>query len=983
MLEFVIAIRKHQKLSYIFSAYLIEKAEEDRYKIISSVDISDIQKKTYNFTLQQREILEIMDSYSVGNLMKVFGNKKQSQIQFLKSITESKTFNSIKTLLDRKFLKIYRLAVENNIRIFYKDANQNQLHKGDQYTSHKNNATTLFLIRKTADGILYRLSLQQDNQEIKLIDNPGFVFINNPCLLVLNKKFYFFQDIDGKKLNPFFEKEFIKIPASAEKKWLENFAKKTIEKYHVKTEGFNVEELSEPLKVKLIVKENWRKEVVLSMKFNYGQHSFSINDLHDSKVLFDENKTCFYKIKRDKVKENEAIKQVQNLGLSLYDNSYFKVNAGENSPTSQLHKMLMWLARHKQLLLQQGFEISQNLGEKIFIIQKPTIKFSTTEQHDWFDVKALVDFGRFQIPFSKLRNNILNEIPEYTLPDGTIAVIPNEWFAKYTDILRFAEGNDEVLRLQKIHFKVLPKAKEALPETSCLKKLSSISDLKKIQVPKQIKAKLRPYQEEGFRRMYTMQEANLGLCLADDMGLGKTLQTIALLQKTKNERIPPVYDLSSRKGEQLSLFFDAPKDDNNQNQTAQKAKEQAPSLVVVPVSLLHNWTNELKKFSPTLKVLKYHGSLRHRHLKSFSKYDVILTGYGIVRNDIEKLTGRKFLYIILDESQYIKNPSSQIYKAVIKLKSEYKLALTGTPIENSLSDFWSQMNFINPGILGNYTFFKKHFQNPIEKKHNEEIAHKLKHITSPFILRRTKQQVAKDLPPINEQVVYCEMSDEQRAIYEIEKTKIRNELINANFNRGANLNPVKVIQALSKLRQIANHPALIDENYDADSGKFMEIIHAIENIIEEGHKLLLFSSFVKHLNLFKKYFDEKNISYSLLTGSTVDRETEISKFQNDTNNKVFLISLKAGGTGLNLTAADYVFLADPWWNPAAEQQAINRAHRIGQDKKVFVYKYISNNTVEEKILKLQSKKQKLSEEFITNENILKFTNDIEIKSLFE
>ena len=367
-----------------------------------------------------------------------------------------------------------------------------------------------------------------------------------------------------------------------------------------------------------------------------------------------------------------------------------------------------------------------------------------------------------------------------------------------------------------------------------------------------------------------------------------------------------------------------------------------------------------------------------------SDYDIILTGYGVVRNDIEKLVKFQFLNVILDESQYIKNPDSQTYKAVIKLNSEQRIVLTGTPVENSLSDLWSQMNFINPGLLGSKKFFKETIQIPIEKDNNEEKAEKLKQMISPFMLRRTKHEVEKDLPELSEQVIYCRMSEQQAKIYESEKSKVRNQLLNSFANpKERSKNAIRVIQALTKLRQIANHPALTEDEYEDDSGKFSEIIRAVENITSENHKVIIFSSFVKHLNLFGEAFKKRKIKYSVLTGKTTKREKEIEDFQTVDDVKVFLISLKAGGTGLNLTAAEYVFISDPWWNPAAEKQAISRAHRIGQNKKVFVYKYISRRTVEEKILSLQKRKQKLADEIITGENFLKDLNEDKIKDLFE
>jgi SNF2 family DNA or RNA helicase len=386
----------------------------------------------------------------------------------------------------------------------------------------------------------------------------------------------------------------------------------------------------------------------------------------------------------------------------------------------------------------------------------------------------------------------------------------------------------------------------------------------------------------------------------------------------------------------------------------------------MPVSLIHNWVNEIKKFAPNLRYIKYVGNDRKNVLKKINDCDIILTSYGIVRNDIEELTKYKFFYIILDESQYIKNSASKIYNAVTKLKSENKLVLTGTPIENSLTDLWAQINFLNKGIMGNLNFFKKEFVTSIEKNKDEEKVEKLKKIINPFILRRTKKQVAPELPPKIEQFVYCDMYAEQKKMYDEEKSVIRNSILEKIENN--NDKPALLaIEGLTRLRQISNHPKLLDENSLLDSGKFDEITRYVDNITAENNKVLIFSAYVKHLNLIADYLNKQSTKYSVITGKTRDREAQIQNFQDKDSINVFLIQIKAGGVGLNLTAADYVFIIDPWWNPAVEEQAINRAHRIGRDGKVMVYRFITSNSIEEKIQKLKDRKAKLAKTFISTE----------------
>ena len=390
----------------------------------------------------------------------------------------------------------------------------------------------------------------------------------------------------------------------------------------------------------------------------------------------------------------------------------------------------------------------------------------------------------------------------------------------------------------------------------------------------------------------------------------------------------------------------------------------------MPTSLIHNWDEEIKKFTPELKCYKFIGQNRPKNIRVFKDFDIVLTTYGIVRNDIELLNNYKFFYIILDESQYIKNPDSKIYKAVNQLKSKYRLVLTGTPIENSLTDLWAQINFLNKGLLGNLRFFKREFVQAIEKNIDPEKKERLQQFIQPFVLRRTKQQVAKDLPDKFESVIYCDMTEEQKSLYEEEKSKIRNSIMET-MEKSEEKPTILAIEGLNKLRQIANHPVLINSDYDAQSGKYEEITRNIENLIAENHKVLIFSAYVKHLNLFADFLEKNNYQFSMLTGSTRDREQVITDFQTSEEKNVFLIQIKAGGVGLNLTEADYVFIIDPWWNPAVEEQAINRTHRIGQDKKVMVYRFISSDTVEEKIQQLKARKSELADSFINTEQTAK------------
>ena len=477
--------------------------------------------------------------------------------------------------------------------------------------------------------------------------------------------------------------------------------------------------------------------------------------------------------------------------------------------------------------------------------------------------------------------------------------------------------------------------------------------------------------------MHHLFTNKFGACLADDMGLGKTIQTISLLLKVHRPKFIQHLGVTQKGSGQLSLF--------DQPDPVSAKEFQPASLIVMPTSLVHNWANEFDKFAPSLKVYKHIGSLREKApglSRAFNQADVILTSYGTMRNDLKLLSSFEFYYLILDESQYIKNSSSKTYKSILELRARHRLVLTGTPIENSLSDLWSQFNFLNKGLLGSLTFFKREFITPIEKKNDPIQQEKLQKLIRPFVLRRTKEEVASDLPALTEQIVYCEMTDEQREIYDIEKSAIRNAILELIDTKKINNSALVILQGLTRLRQLANHPRMIDPEFRHESGKFNEIYEYLKNLVAEGHKVLIFSSFVRHLELLQTKIESKKWKYSLLTGKTVNRQEVIKQFQEDTNNHIFLISLKAGGVGLNLTSADYVFIIDPWWNPAAENQALSRAHRIGQDKKVFVYRFISENSIEEKIQSLKSKKSALAEKFISSNNPLNVISEDEILSLF-
>jgi SNF2 family DNA or RNA helicase len=456
-------------------------------------------------------------------------------------------------------------------------------------------------------------------------------------------------------------------------------------------------------------------------------------------------------------------------------------------------------------------------------------------------------------------------------------------------------------------------------------KLANISEIAKAKKPRGLKATLRPYQEQGLSWLRFIHDIGSGGVLADDMGLGKTIQTIALLLGLKQE------------------------------------KEAVCALIVAPTSVVTNWIREIEKFAPTLTTALWHGAGRKEQIDELENANVIVTSYALLRRDIDLLKKLPLTYAILDEAQNIKNPLSATAAAAKDLRAQHRLALTGTPIENRLSEIWSIFEFVSPGLLGPLPKFEEKFARPIDQGDSKQAA-RLRAVIHPFILRRTKNEVAKDLPPKIESDKIIDMVPEQKGIYMQVLREVRAQIMGEVERVGVAKSQLHILAGLTKLRQAACDPRLLGlprEFSHDDSGKLMALRELIDECQESGHKVLVFSQFVTMLKLMREALDEDKVRYEYLDGSTMDRPERIERFQTDPTIGVFLISLKAGGAGLNLTAADTVIHFDPWWNPAVEDQASDRAHRIGQSKVVTVYRLVAAGTIEEKILELKAKKKDL------------------------
>jgi SNF2 family DNA or RNA helicase len=613
------------------------------------------------------------------------------------------------------------------------------------------------------------------------------------------------------------------------------------------------------------------------------------------------------------------------------------------------YELISWVNAHATSFAQNDIEIIQQIKQISYYIQGYDLDLKAKLENDWFDIYGMVKLTDFEFPFILLRKNIIKGIREYILPNGEVFVIPEEWFAKFKGLFVVGSVDGDKLVLPQSGFGFIQQAQVICPDAESLKeRFANVSLAQQVAIPAGLKAQLRDYQKLGLLWLQLLYESGMGGCLADDMGLGKTIQTLAV------------------------LLHDAERRESNGNQSASNGLVQMgrTSLLVVPTSLLFNWQREVQRFAPSLSIYQFTGPNRTRSVTELVNYDIVLTTYGVLRNDIDLLKDVRFNFVVLDESQTIKNPASKVYRSAVLLKAKHFLSLSGTPIENSLTDLWAQLNFLNRGMLGSLRSFKEQFIIPIEKSKDEKVQDALKKLVEPFIMRRRKQDVAPELPALTEEIIYCNLSDEQKSIYEEEKSLVRNSIFDNIESVGYAQSAISILRGLTRLRQISNHPQMIEEYQHADSGKFDEVVRTIEALVEENHKVLIFSSFVKHLKIVQKQLSQTGIAYQMLVGSTTNRQQIVDQFQNDSECHVFLISIKAGGVGLNLTAADYILVLDPWWNPAVENQAIARAHRIGQDKPVFVYRFISVGTVEEKIRRLQENKLLLSSHFVDNSNPL-------------
>lgn len=676
---------------------------------------------------------------------------------------------------------------------------------------------------------------------------------------------------------------------------------------------------------------------IIQPGFAYHGHEVEWNE--ETRITVQEGNKVLI-IHRNKEAEQQFVERLRGLHTNFSQpsgNNYFYLRSKEALKNNWF---FLFFDTLKEMNIRVfGFDGLRNFR---FSSHKPVTNLQISSGIDWFDAQIEVLYGDQRVSIKDIKHALANKQNYVQLADGSLGLLPEEWLRKYSLLFKIGEEKDKGLKLSKYNFSVIDELYEFIDDEAIVmeleqkrRKLLQFDEIRNIALPHNVNATLRPYQESGFQWLNYLDEVKWGGILADDMGLGKTIQALTFVQHYKN-----------------------------------KHDDKCLALVVCPTTLIYNWENEIKKFTPSMRHHIHHGPARLKNPEELQQSDIIITTYGTLRSDVQLLMKMEFDYVILDESQAIKNPQSKVTKAAQLLHTKNRLALSGTPMQNNTFDIYAQMNFLNPGMLGSVDFFRNEFATPIDKFQDEERKDHLRKLIYPFILRRTKEQVAKELPEKIETVIFCEMDAEQRHIYDAYRNTYRSKILGVIEDQGMERSQLTILQGLMKLRQICDSPAILNESeqYPNHSVKLHELTREMsENI--SNHKVLIFSQFLGMLALIKDRLQHLKIPFEYFDGSTstTERERAIQNFQNNEECRVFLISLKAGGVGLNLTAADYVYIVDPWWNPAVEQQAIDRTHRIGQTKNIFAYRMICKDTVEEKILQLQERKKSLVKDIIADD----------------
>lgn len=944
----IFSFYEHEFLRYLVSPYAIQLLADGTYGSDNQlVTPENLHHFKGQLSKEEVELVKLCGEIQPKAVIKKFGGDSMHAVTFFETRFNDKNKAVAETILayiEKRMVQI--LPQLHGRACFEMKEDDVPHHRPVQVLEEK--ATAVFNFKRLPEHTLYYIAIKLHNKFIQLTHKKAHILTQQPAWILMNGQLFTFEDgIDGKKMQPFLTKFNIEVPKNREAEYYEKFVVGVLEKYEVKGEGFDIHHVITNPTFHFVIKPTDSQHISFEKWVEYADFRLPLDENENTthcKVLFrnENGNFIFHKIHRNFAKEENLKRWLAS--VQPQPDSFL---GWQSVPKNTA---LAWISLHLPLLEERGFVIHQPDTQIQYVLKTPELRINTQANGDWFDVQALVDIAGYQIPFVQFRNHILRHQREYALPNGSIIILPESWFQQYEKLAKLAEVKHGIYRFHRRDLPLIDD--EEKPLHFDWKKEGN--EVPQLAPPQQLKAQLRPYQQQGYEWLMYMNDNGRGAILADDMGLGKTIQALAMLLQEKE------------KG------------------------NHTPSLIVLPTSLIFNWSNEAKKFAPDLRLCVHTGPQRSKNAASFAFFDLVLTTYGVARIDVEMLREMEFHYVILDESQSIKNPESKVSQAVKRLKARFRLSITGTPVENSVMDIGSQLRFINPllfeRLFGNEANFQKQYVVPIEKGQDKQKLVELRKVVRHFILRRRKAQVATELPPKVEHLHLCEMTEKQQKMYEEVRDAYRTYLLNLINEGGFAKNKLNVLAGLQKIRQIAIHPLLTDEQTALeDSGKYEEVKRLLQEIIAEDSKVLIFSQFVKMLQVLKTDLQREKIKFAYLDGGTPPkaREQAVNTFQNDPDTKVFLISLKAGGSGLNLTAAEYVFILDPWWNPAVEEQAINRAHRIGQDKTVFYYKFISRQTIEEKIVELQRRKAQLAGSLIEEDEWLMQMNEEDVKWLVE
>ena len=924
------------KLFGIVTAELLRVASPGRFMIVEgTVHSQRVAQEQENL----RQLALLCDELLPGNLYVRYANRKIFRHEKDFWETDDPIVKAhVKHMADVRLVKAVKKANQTGIPMLYASDEKTALHIEDQLHIDEEQAVMPVMhFTRRADGITYQLQLRiGDRLTDNLADRQLAVLSHQPGMFIIDGHIHLLNDnFSGQLLLPFVKKPQVDIPRKLEDDYFHRFILRHVTRAEIHAEGFDISDICTPPRPSLVVETAIDGKEMLSLRFKYGNTDYAPDTNSNGRVSLtaEDGSFRFTRQMRDKQKESEQASQLQQLtGTTLSKQGYIRFDS-----TAAL---VDWLRRHAGSLKENGFDVVQP-SDTIYYIGPLNVEQNDSWQGDWLqtEVTIVLDDGKLRIPFRDLRETILRGEQTYMLPTGEQLFIPEEWPQRYANLLLTGMGMDKGKGFLRHRSQI--GNEETIPARG---EYAGASASSPPPLSPKLNATLRPYQQAGFEWLWQNFVAQTGCCLSDEMGLGKTLQTIALLLEYKEEAMT-----SAPKPTPGMLFSD--EEMRGEGDTRSAGCLTIPfktSLVVAPASVVHNWRNEISRFAPLLTVLTYTGGTGQRREKRLSlmRWDVVLTTYRTLLNDINYLARQQFGIIVFDESQAFKTATSQIHKAVSMLQAQHRLALSGTPVENNLGELWSLMNVLNPNLLGDARSFQQSFANPIARQMETYRRDLLRQLIAPFFLKRTKDEVLSDLPERQDEVVVCPMTDEQTHLYATELSKARNEWLDPNTKQQSR--QINMLASIQRLRQIAN-----------GEGKMAVVFEQLEELRTTSHKVLLFSEYVSLLETVGEEMSRREWSYELLTGQTQHREQVIAHFQEDADCQFFLISLKAGGVGLNLTAADYVFLLDPWWNQSAEEQAIARAHRIGQHNPVFVYRFVSSGTLEEQILTLQERKQTL------------------------